>query len=81
MPTPPNIARAWMSRVPVTAERVDTVWRATATAPDSARYGYAIEGGTEAGYRLLAALLRDSVRVWYARRSFRVGQASFPEGA
>jgi hypothetical protein len=73
--------RAWTSRAPVTASRVDTAWRSTHAAPDSARYGYAIEGGTEAGYRLLAALLRDTVRVWYQPGAFRSGSARVGRGS
>jgi hypothetical protein len=46
-----------------------------------ARYGYAFAPGGEAGLRLLAALLADSVRVWYAPRPFRAGGQSFPNGA
>ena len=49
--------------------------------PAPARYGYAFAPGSEASIRLLATLLRDSVRVWFAPRAFRVGQASFPHGA
>ena len=48
---------------------------------DSARYGYAIEGGTEAGYRMLAALLRDSVRVWYQPGAFRSGTSRVGRGS
>ncbi len=49
--------------------------------PDRARYAYAFEPGSEASYRMLGALLADSVRVRHAARSFRVGGASFPHGA
>ena len=50
-------------------------------APPRARYGYAFAPGSEASLRLLAALLADSVRVWYAPRPFSGGGASFPHGA
>jgi hypothetical protein len=73
--------RAWMARSPVTATPVDTAWRSPNATPDSARYGYAIEGGTEAGYRLLAALLRDSVRVWYQPGAFRAGTSRVGRGS
>ena len=73
--------RAWTSRTPVTASPVDTSWRLNAGPPDSARYGYAIEGGTEAGYRMLAALLRDSVRVWYQPGAFRSGASRVGRGS
>ncbi|MGH7637624.1 MAG: M14 family metallopeptidase, partial [Gemmatimonadaceae bacterium] len=45
------------------------------------QYGYAFAPGSEASIRLLSMLVRDSVRVWYAPRAFRVGQASFQQGA
>jgi hypothetical protein len=45
------------------------------------RFGYAFAPGSENAARLLAALLSDSVRVWYAPRSFRSGNARFPHGA
>jgi hypothetical protein len=73
--------RAWMARGPVAAVGVDTSWRSTASPPDSARYGYAIEGGTEAGYKLLAALLRDSVRIWYQPGAFRTGSSRVGRGS
>ncbi len=50
-------------------------------APVRARYGYAFAPGSEAALRTLARLLQDSVRVWYAPRSFRSGADSFPNGA
>jgi hypothetical protein len=49
--------------------------------PAPAGYGYAFAPGSEASIRMLATLLRDSVRVWYAPRSFRAGSSSFPHGA
>jgi hypothetical protein len=45
------------------------------------RYGWAFAPGSEASIRLLAGLLRDSVRVWFAPRSFSVGETRFPTGA
>jgi hypothetical protein len=50
-------------------------------APAEARYGYAFEAGSEAAIRLLAGLLADSVRVWYAPRGFRAAGVDFPRGA
>ncbi len=47
----------------------------------TAAYGYAWEVGSEASYRLLGALLADSVRVWYAARPFRSAGTEFPHGA
>ncbi|MEP7383012.1 MAG: M14 family zinc carboxypeptidase [Gemmatimonadota bacterium] len=46
-----------------------------------ARYAYAFEPGSEASSRLLASLLRDSVRVWHAPKDFTSGGARFPHGA
>jgi hypothetical protein len=51
------------------------------TLPPRPRYGYAFAPGSESSIRLLASLLRDSVRVWYAPRAFRSGHSSFPRGA
>ena len=46
-----------------------------------ARYGYAWEPGSEAANRLLAALLKDSVKVWHAPRAFTSGGMRFNKGA
>ncbi|MEK7402593.1 MAG: M14 family zinc carboxypeptidase [Gemmatimonadota bacterium] len=54
---------------------------AAAPAPGTGRYGYSFEAGSEASVRMLSALFRDSVRVWYAPRAFRSGTANFPRGA
>jgi hypothetical protein len=48
--------------------------------PTEARYGYAFAPGSESSIRLLAALMADSVRVWYAPRGFRSGQYDFSNG-
>ena len=48
--------------------------------PSAGRYGYAWEAGSEAGLRMLAGLLADSVRVWYAPRAFRAGGMDFSQG-
>ncbi|MEW5914931.1 MAG: M14 family zinc carboxypeptidase, partial [Gemmatimonadota bacterium] len=45
------------------------------------RYGYAFEPGSESSIRLLAGLLSDSVRVWYAPRAFTTSGVRFPRGA
>ena len=55
--------------------------RASAVPADSARYAYAFAPGGEASLRLLAALLADSVRVWYAPKAFRAGADRFDAGA
>jgi hypothetical protein len=74
--------RAWHVRtMPAGATKLAEPPRAAATAPARARYGYAFAPGSEASNRLLAALLKDSVRVWHAPRSFTSGGRSFPQGA
>ncbi|HEX2093361.1 MAG TPA: M14 metallopeptidase family protein, partial [Longimicrobiaceae bacterium] len=74
--------RAWALRtLPGALAPADTAATAAAPALPTAGYGYAWEAGSEAGYRLLAGLLADSVRVWYAPRRFRAGGADFPHGA
>jgi hypothetical protein len=50
-------------------------------APAPGRYGYAIRPGSEASLRMLAGLLADSVRVWFAVHPFTQGAESFPNGA
>jgi hypothetical protein len=50
-------------------------------APQRAQYGYAFEPGSESSIRLLAGLLANEVRVWYAPHSFSIGEAHFPHGA
>jgi hypothetical protein len=52
-----------------------------AAPPAAARYAYAWEAGSEAGTRLLAALLADSVRVWYAPKYFRASGVEWAQGA
>ena len=47
----------------------------------NARFGYAFEAGSETSIRLLSRLVSDSIRVWYAPKSFRSGSARFPNGA
>lgn len=72
--------KAWWTRSPVGP--VDPAVPAGSAAPTvaAAVYGYAFEPGSEASIRLLAGLLADSVRVWYAPKSFRIGEARFPHG-
>jgi hypothetical protein len=79
-------ARAWWTRAAVGPADAVALAELTAdaprpAAPAPARYGYAIRPGSEASLRLLAALLADSVRVWYARRPFAQGGERFPHGA
>jgi hypothetical protein len=72
--------RAWALRGPVGAV-APTAPDAAPRLPAEGRYGYAFAAGSEASLRLLASLLADSVRVWYAPRAFRAGAADFPRGA
>ena len=78
----PFRVRAWWTGTPVgPLQPVEAVPVARPGFPGEARYGYAFEAGSEAAIRLLAGLLADSVRVWYAPRGFRAGSADFPRGA
>ena len=54
---------------------------APAATPGEGRYGYAFAPGTEAGMKMLAALFRDSIAVWYSPYGFRSGGAHFDRGA
>lgn len=72
--------KAWQTRtVPAGAGVVAAP--AEPAAPGPAGYGYVFAPGGEASLRLLAALLKDSVRVWHATRAFSAGGRSFPQGA
>ncbi|HEY0674360.1 MAG TPA: M14 family zinc carboxypeptidase [Longimicrobiales bacterium] len=62
-----------MATSPITHQRASVV--------PPARYGYAIEPGSDASARMLAALLADSVRVSIAQRGFRVGDWNMSQGA
>ncbi len=77
--------RAWTSGQSLGArERVTTLAAsrpAPAAADANAAHGYAFEVGSEASYRFLAGLFRDSVRVWYAPKAFTSGTNTFPRGA
>jgi hypothetical protein len=46
-----------------------------------AGYAYAFAPGSEETLRLLAGLLSEKVRVWYAPKFFRIGADAFPRGA
>jgi Zinc carboxypeptidase len=73
---------AWTSSAPPAAlERVTALPQPPAATPPQARYGYAFAPGSEASIRMLAGLLADSVRVWFAQRSFRAAAQDFPTGA
>ncbi|MFP4623988.1 MAG: M14 family zinc carboxypeptidase, partial [Gemmatimonadota bacterium] len=72
---------AWWTDDVLDAEPVTATPVATAAPPDRAGYAYLFEPGPEASYRMLGALLADSVRVRHAPRPFRIGDADFPHGA
>jgi hypothetical protein len=72
--------RTWgMSSLPAGLEQV--TWPSAQPAVATARYGYAFAPGSEASLRLLAGLLADSVRMWYAPRPFRSADTDFARGA
>jgi len=81
--------RAWTVRGPVGATDAvrfpgrtpsDTNTVVYAVLPE-ARYAYALEPGSERALRTVAALLADSVRVWYAPKPFRARGRDFAHGA
>ena len=74
--------RAWgTSAVPAGLEEYTLGQAGTAPTLTDARYGYAFAPGTEAGAKLLAALLADSVAVRFAPHGFSAGGMTFPQGA
>ena len=78
--------RAWSARAlpgaadPVTIAEL-TTGAPRPAAPAQGRYGYAFRPGSEASLRLLAGLLADSVRLWWAPRTFTQGGQTFASGA
>ncbi len=75
--------RAWSTHVPPSGgERVAIAdLRGVAPAPvEQAHYGYAFRPGSESSLRLLAGLLADSVKVWFAPRPFAQNGQRFPSG-
>ncbi len=66
--------------LPAALERVTPIRLMTPMMVPAAQHGWAFAAGSEASYRLLAGLFRDGVRVWYAPKPFRVGNANFPNG-
>jgi len=74
-------ARAWATKsVPPGARPLGDPPAAPAP-PGRAQFGYAFEPGSEASIRLLASLLKDSIRVRHAPRSFTSGGRKFLRGA
>jgi hypothetical protein len=73
--------RAWLlPGPPAGSEPVQ--WIASAPSSiEAARSSYAFEPGSEASLAMLARLLADSVRVWYAPKAFTIAGAAFPRGA
>lgn len=74
---------AWtVGTLPAGLAPVSSITRAANALPTvTGNYGYAFVPGSEASTRLLASLLRDSVRVWYAPNSFTSKGAAFANGA
>ncbi len=74
--------QAWTVRsLPAGITAVTDVPRVVSVAVPTAQYGYAFAPGSEASIRLLASLLKDSVRVWHAPNSFTSNGVKFPHGA
>ena len=71
----------WSKNVPAGLAPVGELAREATPPIMRAQYAYAFEPGSESSLRLLASLLKDSVRVWYAPRSFVSGGVRFPMGA
>lgn len=75
--------RAFSTRTPPAGGTLTT--RATLATPvaepATAQYGYAFEPGGEAATQFLAQMLADSAKVYWAPKSFRIGDARFPRGA
>lgn len=73
---------AWtVPALPAGLSTLTRVEPAATAAPARASYAYAFTPGSEASIRLLAGLLRDSVRVWYAPNAFTSGGVRFAHGA
>ncbi|MEO6446600.1 MAG: M14 family zinc carboxypeptidase [Gemmatimonadaceae bacterium] len=81
MPLAYRLQAWWTRSVPSGVTLVTEAPRVAPATVARARYGYAFAPGSEASLRLLASLLKDSVRVWHAPRSFVADGARFPQGA
>lgn len=81
MPLAYRVNAWWTRTVPPGATPVTEMARDAMPGTARARYGYAFAPGSEASVRLLASLLKDSVRVWHAPRPFTSGGARFAQGA
>jgi hypothetical protein len=76
-----RVRASWVTAPLSSLERVTRLVQPTPALPSDPAYGYAFEAGSESSIRLLARLLADSIRVWYAPRAFRTPTANFPKGA
>ena len=75
--------RAWTSRLAPSGARPVAVLTPAVGGVTGGRgaHGYAFAPGSEVSLRLLGSLFRDSVRVYFAPRAFRVAGSDFPKGA
>lgn len=75
--------RAFSTRTPPTGGTLTTraMLVPDAAAPAVAQYAYAIEPGGEAATQFIARMLADSAKLYWAPKSFRIGEARFPRGA
>lgn len=74
--------RAWWTRtLPGPLDAVTALSAAPVAPVAQARHGYAFPPGSEASIRMLAGLLADSVRVWFAPKAFTQAGQAFPTGA
>ncbi len=80
MPLAYRVRASWTGTPLGGLEPVSFTGTAAPTIPN-AGYGYAFEPGSEASIAMLSRLLADSVRTWFAPRSFRSGNATFTGGA
>ena len=74
--------RAWTSRsAPAGNFAVQVAPGAGTITGGRAAHAYAFAPGSERALRMLAALYRDSIRVYFAPHAFKLGAADFPHGA
>jgi hypothetical protein len=74
--------RAWTSRTtPIGRFAYQVVPTAGTITGGRAAHAYAFAPGSEVALRMLGALFRDSVRVYFAPKAFKLGVADFPNGA
>src|SRR5690606_9902533 len=74
--------RAWTSRsAPATRPMLAGARSAGGVVGGRGAHGYAFIPGSEGALRLLSALFRDSIRVYYAPKAFRAANVDFTSGA